>query len=158
MPRPIEEMAAQIPTAVAWRSGGKALDAIARLSANIADPPRPWISRAPISISSPVESAATTAPMAKTTTPPMNTLRRPRMSPSRPQVITVAASIRRYAFCTHCRPASDRPRSLSMTGNASTTSVESSMSTNSPRQEPTSTHHVRPGLIRRTELDWPTGG
>ena len=71
MPRPIEEIAAQIPTAVAWRSGGKALEAIARLSANIADPPMPWIRRAPISISSPVESAATSVPMEKMRTPPM---------------------------------------------------------------------------------------
>ena len=27
-----------------------------------------------------------------------------------------------------------------------------------PQARPTSTHHVRPGLIRRTELDWPIGG
>ena len=65
-------------------------------------------------------------------TPMENTRRSPNTSPSEPPTRISDPSARRYAFETHCWPASPPPRSARIAGRATFTAVASRPATNEP--------------------------
>ena len=75
---------------------------------------------------------------------------RPKMSPNRPAVTTSAAITSRYAFMTHWIDAGVASRSCLMSGRASVTTVESSISRKSPLQAPARVHQARFSSVGRT--------
>ena len=82
------EIPAQMPSARACSSFGKALQTIASESGSIGAAPIPCSTRPPISVSSSPAAPETAEPSAKTTVPARKRRLRPNMSPSRPAVTT----------------------------------------------------------------------
>ena len=76
-----------------------------------------------------------------TTSPATKTRRRPTSSAIEPAVSRNAASVSAYASITHCRSSNEAPRSRSMYGSATFTTVMSSSSMNVATQTATSVHH-----------------
>ena len=91
----IAETAAQIPSARARLSAGKASAVSASESESSAAPPIPWITRAAISTPAEPAAPASSEPAAKIAIPITKTRRRPRRSPSRPAVTTAAVKVSR---------------------------------------------------------------
>ena len=92
---PIRPTPDQIPSACARSSGGNALFTTETEVAKMVPPPTPWSTRAPMrkmSLSATMHSAE---PTTNTTTPARTTLRRPRMSASRPTGIMMATNASR---------------------------------------------------------------
>ena len=75
----------------------------------------------------------------KPATPVTNTRRSPITSPSEPPISSSELSVSRYAFATHCWPASPPPRSSAIAGSATLIAVESTVTTVVPRMQATST-------------------
>src|SRR3954466_10699229 len=69
----------------------------------------------------------------KPATPSEKTRRSPNTSPSRPPTRISEPSTSRYALTTHCWPARPPPRSRSIAGSATLTTVASRNATNEPR-------------------------
>ena len=143
IPSATAETAAQIPSARGCSADGKALQTSASESDNIGAAPAPCSTRPTINPTWSPAAPETTDPTAKTPIPTMKTRLRPNMSPSRPAVTTSTAIVSRYPFITHCSPSELAPTSPRISGSASATTVESSISRNSPEQAPARVHHLR---------------
>ena len=92
-------------------------------------------------------------------TPIENTRRSPNRSPSDPPTRISEPSESRYAFETHCWPASPPPRSARIAGSATLTAVASSPATNDPKIAATKARRLRdPGtrLTLATATNCPT--
>src|SRR5580765_2177413 len=104
---------------------GKVVLIRARAAGEASAAPAPWRTRATRRISwfgaRPPRSEAAQ----KTMTPTVNIRRRPKRSPSRPPSMSRLPKARAYAVTTHCRPASEKPRSVWMWGRAMFTIVPS---------------------------------
>ena len=79
----------------------------------------------------------------KTARPATNTSRRPSRSASFPPVSMNAAKLSAYPVTTHSSCESDMPRSRSIDGSATFTTVLSSMIMKSPSETAPSVHHLR---------------
>jgi hypothetical protein len=84
--------------------------------ARMVDPAAPWISR-PITTIRPVWARAiSTHEATNSTSPPRKTRRRPKTSPSAPEVTITAAPTSRYPVTAHCRTATEVWRSALIEG------------------------------------------
>src|SRR3954454_3207230 len=95
-------------------------------------PNMPCSARPPTSTSIDGATAQSSDVTPKPATPSEKTRRSPNTSPSRPPTRISEPSTRRYAFTTHCSPASPPPRSRAIAGSATLTTVESSITTKEP--------------------------
>jgi hypothetical protein len=86
--------APQIPKAIARSRPRKLSLRIDCVAGRIIAPPRPWTSRAPMSISPLLATPATMEASTNRTRPPRYNARRPRTSPIRPSVTRSAAKTR----------------------------------------------------------------
>ena len=84
---------AHVPIAVPRWCGGNAWVMIARLAGIMQAAPTPWTARNATSTLSSGESPITRLERPNTITPSRNSLRRPKMSPSRPPVTMNTASV-----------------------------------------------------------------
>ena len=128
----IPDHAVHDPIAPPRSSGGKAAMITASALGVSSAPNTPCSARPMISTSIVGASAQTSETTPKPPTPIENTRRSPYRSPSEPATRISEPSVSRYAFETHCWPASPPPRSSRIAGSATLTTVASSPATNEP--------------------------
>src|SRR3954454_14877093 len=143
------------PIAAPRSAGGYAATITARaLGVSIA-PNRPCSAR-PATSTPIVGATAHTSDIApKPATPSEKTRRSPKTSPSRPPTRISEPSTSRYALTTHCWPARPPPRSRSIAGSATFTTVASRNATNEPMIAASRLRRLRVSVersVRRTLL------
>jgi hypothetical protein len=134
------------PIAPPRSSGGKAAMMMASALGVSSAPKTPWSARAAMSTSIVGAIAQTMLTTPKPTTPIVKTRRSPKRSPSEPPMRISDPSVSMYALETHCWPAKPPPRSLSMAGNATLTTVASRPATNVPRIAASKVRRLRRSL------------
>ena len=139
----IAETPAQIPIAVPRSLGGNVAEMIESVAGIINAEPIPCTARAPIRRPAlPASPHASDDPV-KIPRPIRKIRRRPNMSASLPPVSIRTAKTRAYALTIHSSSETPRPRSRLIEGNATFTTVLSSMIMNSAKQRATSVSHLR---------------
>ncbi len=156
---PIPPQAVHAPTARPRSSGGKLATITARALGVSSAPKTPWSARAATNSSTVGASAQKIDVTPNPLTPIANTRLAPNRSPSEPATSSSELSVSRYAFDTHCCPASPPPSSLWIAGRATLTTVESTVTTVVPRIAATSTRRlvraavsIRLGRLRSPHL------
>jgi hypothetical protein len=112
---------------------------IARLPGVSSAPPTPCSIRAPTSTGRFGARPHSSDAEANQATPTMKTRRRPYRSPSAPPSRIRLASVSVYPLTVHCRPDSAAPRSAPIAGNATLTTVASSIARPEPSTAANST-------------------
>src|SRR3954470_2831431 len=141
---------AHVPIARPRSCGGKVFEMIERVPGIMNAAPMPWIARAATSRVWLGARPISALDAANTITPPTNMRRRPKMSPSRPPVISSTAKLSVYALTVHSRPEMLAPRSFWIDGSATFTTVLSSMIMNRAKHMAASVHHLRLPSCRRS--------
>src|SRR5918996_3412562 len=166
---PIPPQAVQAPTAFPRSSGAKFATMTASAAGVSTAPATPCRARAATRNSTVGASAHASEVAPKPPTPRAKTRRSPKMSPSDPPMRSSEPSVTRYAFEVHCCPASPPPRSSSIAGRATLTTVASTVTTVVPRMAATrmsvllgaeedasiESLRVRPGAVDRVRRPRP---
>ena len=121
------ETPAHVPIALPRSCGGNALEMIERVAGIMNAAPMPWMAREATSQVSLGARPIVAEASAKTTTPNRNIRLRPKMSPSRPPVMSRTAKVSVYALTVHSSDDSEAPKSFWIDGSATFTAVLSSM-------------------------------
>ena len=150
------ETPAQMPIAVPrWRGGNVAvmIDSVAGL---ISAAPPPCRTRAAISSCPVVERPQRREASVKTTIPTTKSRRLPYASASLPPMSINAANVSAYPETIHSSSDSPTPRSRWIEGNATFTTVLSSMIMNRPNETAASVHHfLLSSVTRRSNISGP---
>src|SRR4051794_8851984 len=141
--RAIADTPAHVPIARPRSAGGNVLVMIDSVPGIISAAPRPWTARDATSQPSEGAKPIVALAAAKTTTPIRKTLRRPKMSPSRPPVTRKTAKASEYALIVHSSDDSEASKLRWIDGSATLTTVLSSITMNSAKHMAASVHQRR---------------
>src|SRR5262249_44047769 len=127
---PAADAAPHIVIAFIWPAPSESTESRLIPHARIVDPAAPWITRPPMTPAAPCESAISTHEPTKSKRPQRKMRRRPRMSPSEPDVTITAAPTSMYPVTAHCSVATDASTSLLIAGSRIVTAVVFALTTN----------------------------
>jgi hypothetical protein len=153
-----------MPIAVPRCRAGKAAAMIDSVAGFMRAAPAPWTTLATISSVPELESPHHSDASVKTAIPVTKSSRRPYASASFPPISMSDANVRAYPATIHSSSERPTPRSSWIDGNATFTTVLSSMIMKSPNETAASVHHLRfsPwnsfGLIRQSSSSLASSG